>query len=164
MSKKYTMTEVKDDSRTFVHSLDRSPLGRYAVDTKLLVIADTIQRLDMLHEVVGGKDVGAKLSKLNWKLSSKAVDSTGFTDFGFAPEVFYWWLHYGDAAMCNHANTILNRSTVTMEGYVDRLRLIAANRSLHPYFHVGIWDVSLINKFIADGVDPALAIELNAGR
>jgi len=161
MTKPYTVEGLKRESRDFVYSLDRSVLGSFAVDSGLLVIADSIQRIDMLHDDVEANNLPADLDELDRILGEKMFRSKGFKGFGLLPEVCHWWISDGTSAMSRHANALLKRSPEMVSTRAHRLTLAATYPAMHSFFEADIWDVPFIERCIADGVDIDLALSMS---
>ena len=162
MSKRYTVGEIQSVSREFVYSLDRTVLGSFAVHPELLVLADSIQRIDMQHENIDAEDLAADLDDMARLLGDELYRTKGFKAFGTLPEVCHWWIGYGDRKMSRHAKFLLKRSMLIVAELESRLTLIAAHPDMHDFFVADIWDICSIRSFIAGGVDVELAVTLTA--
>ena len=143
-------------SAAYTSRLDRSELGYMAVDAEALALCDVMFRMNnALHNAYGTGFYNSELIAADNALEARCA-FIGVNSMTIRTEMFYWWKKDGfPVETYNGYNAeIINRLKV--------LDVIAANPDKHEYFAAGIWDVDLIERFIADGVDPAIALELRA--
>lgn len=131
--------DIFAESKKFVDSLDRSVLGRFVIkDIKLLYICDEIERHFM---------------------QVSTPDNTLFQEFrgdGVTPvnvrqEIAYWWWHYGTPEMKSRINT------KKLYDGIYKLTNVANHPEMHDYFVAGIWEISLIERLMQEGIDPEIA-------
>jgi len=145
-----TWEEVVSDSNSFIDSLDRSILGRFAVPRDVLSEAERAQRSGALAVLPGIASVGGA----PWWEQMTALRYLGVDGYkAVFAEVAYWW---------SVSDELLLTDGVMEKGWtfdiVERLRLVVAHPHMHDYFDNGIWDIVLIERCIADGVDAELAL------
>jgi len=148
---KGTFLEIMNEARSWVDSLDRTPLGDFAVTDAALAYAY-------------GKQINDD-PELTWNDSEYALARSGIKpdeDVAALYEMSFWLLRN------EPHNHIINlddvRRAISDWDRLSRVALAFVHQHAHPYFAVGVWDVSLIDQCIADGIDPELAAGMSGAR
>ena len=150
--------EIRSSARSFIDSLDRSVLGRFAVDEQALYLLHLAElyntKLDELQRQ--GYDHTPDMTLFqNWRSDTHRAlsDLVAHDDRdAVAVELDFWWIRsdYENAS----ASSFWGLSSQERE----RLLLISESpEEMHGYFAAGIWDVPFIERCRADGVDSDLA-------
>ena len=143
------LDEAEAASREFVAGLDRTPLGRFAIDSDVLSAMDLMQRVVTSIVVPVGDRLpsGVASNRLAAALRDAGLDTSLDCSRDCAAEVFFWW---------GVTDESLWSSSVpdSLESRVERLRAVYDNPSMHDYFGAGIWDVALVGKLMREGISP----------
>lgn len=139
-------------SHGFVTDLDRSELGRFAYSDELLVLADK-------KEIVAGSDLEEWSSSHEEFLA--ATEALAIDAFYVSTELFYWWAlseAERSTALVNVRASLSPFALQMMNNRFSELDLIIKHQNLHDYFAIGIWDVAVAERFIAEDIDANIAI------
>jgi len=156
-------------SQRFIESLDRSPLGRFAASDRAIYLADVIERSKLVQ------NSGVNLIDIKESAYDAVEELNDIVDAGnielssIYDELFFWWAQFGDIMSSYFVEDMTNDELIKddfHEGSLTQgmktLGIIQSHPDKHEYFAVGIWDISLIERFIADGVDSELALDIIA--
>ena len=152
------LAEYKSVSDGFVGGLDRTRLGRFAIPLDVLTAEDTLQRIGVSEEA--GLLPGVSMTSTHYKTmlnkSEGLCKASGIKNRDALNEVLFWWRECGDPLWD------VDESEEMMEYHKGLPKLITVydNPDKHDYFEAGIWDVSFIERCIAEGVDAELASSL----
>ena len=153
-----TTKELKAISDSFIESRDLSRLGSFGSGAELVLIGDFIQRCLMLARTdiyVLHAPITEYINKLN--ILIREADTTLEDVYS---EVFYWWRNSGDDALVDYSMESLNPY---VNARINILSLALDHPERHDYLAVGITDTVAIAHFIADDIDPELALSTIAG-
>ena len=165
-----TVTNLVNDalaeSRVWFSTLDRSPLGSFAVNAEVLIATQARERLGVNATDIKREAAWEVENALVSAMQAANIDGAGYSVFlPLRAEVMFWWLHCNDdreLVRYVEPQRAANTGAVSMNELITRLETVYSNPTAHPYFEVGIWELELIERFIAEGVDAAMAAELVA--
>lgn len=161
--------DIPTIARTFIDGLDRSALGSFTVDIHSLYLAH-VAELYNAHVEDFKKDYDLDFEEYLHQAMKASAQAIGTLSY-YVPEVdrpkvfdeLYLWWERNDAYPEMLDNNL--RHLLWDHGFNDsreRLVLIADSpNAFHDYFAVDIWDITFIEKCIADGVDASLAKSLS---
>jgi len=156
----------------FIDTLDRSALGVFAVDAEALYLMQVSEHAGEVYAEIEARsnfdDKSVEEMKADVKetyriflLLSESSEKL-HREFAYddvESELYFWWNLSGAPDLVERAAM----SRIDMKAH-DRLSLIAKSpKELHAYFAEDIWDVELIERLIADGVDASMASGLVGG-
>ena len=157
--KRMTLSEkLHFHNENFVGSLQIHRLGRFTHGYDILLIGDLIQRCLMMSAqgIASSKEpIFEHIAKLH-----TAIDGKGTTLENVYGEVFFWWRNSGDDALVDRS---MDSTNPHLNARISLLTLALNHPDKHDYFAVGITDTVAIARFIADGIDPELALSTIAG-
>ena len=154
---------LSSTARVFIDGLDRSRLGRFAVDEKALYLLHLAELYKIrLNEITKDYDHDFESVLVRTRKESTRAE-TVLHDYvqpddrtGVAEELSLWWKLSGDEVLTDRFVRGMNR----MRSH-ERLSVIAENPvEMHDYFAAGVWDIPLITRCIADGIDADMAVSL----
>jgi len=158
MKKTMTADELKAISDRFISSRGLHRLGSYGSGYDLVLAGDFIQRCLMLARTDLYVLHGSITEYIN-KLDALIRDADTTLEDVYS-EVFYWWRNSGDDALVDYSMESLNPY---INARINILSLALNHPERHDYLAVGITDTVAIERFIADGIDPELALSTIAG-
>ena len=130
----------------FFSSLDRSALGRFAVDEHLLRLQDQVERCRM----VGNASVYEVILM-------KGLIDAGLGNAGAVAvrqELLFWWWKSMETKL---VGWITRMKEPELYGAFHRLSSVTYHPDMHDYFAAGLWNVTDIHKYMDAGIDAELA-------
>jgi len=145
-------------SREFIDSLDRSVLGSFASDDRVLHITDTIYRIGKAYGGVPNIPGNSRYYALADELVSLVGVGSEKMKHVNAELMFWWMKHDSEQKLIRYYN-FQHRNEVDQSEVqrIYNLGLVCEFPEMHEYFKVDIWDTELIKRFMADDVDAELA-------
>ena len=161
---RFTKSQVREiiaAAEKWLSGLDRSVLGSFAMDAELLMLhyADDIAASNVEYR----KNYSRLLNKINEVKGArkKVLASHDWLNAHLTAEVYYWQYVSGEFSIESQLNS-------ASPGIKDRfyfLKMVAGIASdvpeSIPYINAGFIDKEVIERFIADDVDPELAVEVS---
>lgn len=151
-----------DDAAQWIESIDRSVLGRYAVDDDLLHIAYVLTNDDLLkrdgfysHD---HRRILIDMIDADDRWNSYATFSDNLP-VPYYMEVAFWWLRDNSHPdRLQHAKELVSRvKTPNVPEVIRLMNTIVDNPTTHlPYYEADIWDEELIIRCVSTGVDASL--------
>lgn len=152
-----TIQDLDNASNDFMDSIDRSILGRFAIpDTELLRLLDMVQRSNIIGRLES-VSYDYLIDGLYARLSQFNLEREDVRD-----ELFFWWKNGDDEVLKEYVNK-RRANDPSYQGLSERLNqfdAISTHQDKHDYFEAGVWDIALIERCIADDIDPSLALTL----
>jgi len=142
-------------SRKWLYPIDRSSLGFYALPIEVLCAADVIESQSLQE----GKEYAlSELREITVGRFHDAVVAAGIVTTGSVfsraiSEIAYW----GELIM---DEPFRRPENMDVEAYRTIKLMASSDSSMHPYFEAGIWDTSLVQHFIDEGIDADLAVKV----
>lgn len=147
-----TVEQRLQASSVWVAGLDRTFLGTYAIDARMLAYYHAYNQFNDSHpDVLGTYPAYNQAFLEKYHEINKTVTEDGFTSLA---EMIFWVEETQYDGKITYAPGVQEESLLF-------LRSIAAitrnNAAAIPYVEAGIMDVDLIDTCIRDGVDPEIA-------
>jgi len=150
-------------SREFISTLDRSPLGTFAIDKEVLVAVQARERMDY-EEVNKSSRAGWVIDDhMHYELSRIGRDMTHADEYAsLRAEVMFWWSiidtqreHIGKTV------DIWLQKDPAVAAMVEKLYKVYGNPDKHDFYRAGFWDNDTIEHCISHGIDPEMATSLS---
>lgn len=153
---KVRMTDLKeldDTSKDLLKSWDRSVLGRFGIQD-----FDVLHLMNMacLSYVIGQLDDNS-YSQISYKLQRR-LEQLHIDRSDVQYELYFWWQNSDDVKLQEYVETM--RADEVLAERLRQFELIASHQDKHDYFEAGVWDINFIERCVADGIDPSLALTL----
>jgi len=144
-----------DASRSWLASIDRSGLGRFATDEKIIVAVQARER--MRRE--GGKMDSHLGFRLDQEVANVYWEFTLREYASYCAEVFLWWGIYEPDSIGYITERIYHEPYFDED--VDLLRRVYNNPDLLPFYEAGIWDEGFIAQCLENDIDASVALALS---
>lgn len=147
----------------WVASLDRSGLGSFAVDAGVLAAASAHMRGMRLYGTT--RDAATVAGLLFKEITDATYAVAGDGAFGYGQraksEAVLWWSMGTKDSTSRDCMSVALNTEPFVASEVARLRLVLDYPDFHDYFTAGIWNLDLIERCIAEDIDPSLAADLS---
>ena len=157
--------EIQTRVRAFIDGLDRSVIGRFAVDEHALYLAlvSELRRKKVEKmETDGWAEYSSSLksAKRQFEESKRELRDVVTTE-QFSTLVYTELIFWGQRSDEADLKEILLWGVSWSAEHDELLTEVSAHPvEMHPFFEAGIWDVPFIETCIADGVDVAISASI----
>lgn len=156
------------ESREWFSRIDRKRLGSFAYELEPIILRNAYMsmRLNRFRNLDVLIEVGRRFDELEFEFYH-SYDMVDKESARRSAEVCLWWDISGDQELIDKATKFLDSLTQWGEDksvldWFSRYRMVYQNPHFADYYSAGIYDNVLVRKFIADGIDSAVAKELMA--
>ena len=158
----YDVEPLPARARAFIDGLDRSVLGRFAVDEQGLYLLHLGELYRFIAVALFSQNnrrreydaVWEKITENEKAIREIVTDYTNRTVF--LDELYFWW-HSSDNGLLQ-GNSERGYAPIERNAWMELLSTSPVAR--HEYFAVGLRDIDFIDRCIAVGVDPEMALTL----
>ena len=150
-------------SGEMVDALDRSPLGTFAIDRKVLIAVQARERMDYEQMDKSSRAGWVVDDNMHWALQDVGQSLRSVEDYvPLRAEVMFWWsLLDPDKESIGQTVDIWLQKDPAVADAVERLRMVYQNPTKHDFYRAGVWDDSVISHCVEHGIDPSMAISLS---